>query len=660
MTTDNDDYQERKARFGSRSDEEALDDDLFGNPEISPKQWYRPSINPFALGAEVNSLNTGGGKAGTKIESRSTIASTNTRNRSIVTATGHAFELDDTPGNERILIRHNSGNGIELQTDGSMLIVTKNQNITISADQTIVIEGDATIQYGGNVDMKIGGDYNVNVAGNYNVTVGENKTEAVEGSSRTTVEGNTGFTVKGNASATFLKNITTTVLANSTTAVKGISRNTSEGNMIISSGAIAKFSAKEKLFQASTNMNIAASDISIFGSSGTFGGENIVYYGKGGTFSEGVTAPTFHGDLDGTADTAETANSQSYADPSGGGGVGSAGSITNTATPTTEKPTQTIIDNLNKTAYGAGAVFIDVGDKLLQALNKSTATDGLSSRNPTTSETRAALRIKGIRGNSNFIGNQVANGILSENFGSVNPPPINRISSNRNSDIRGRNNLGQPIPGSAATFKRTGNFKSYNYLPYTVIPDSFVVKKNTKLVDGVNLANFLGGTGTSGRFNQIPTNKRAQYARNLQLNAEIVKRLRDNIDPDFKDHRLVVVEGLYNPTDAEKNAEGFSESVNYFRSQGRAVVYELHDLNGNIDYEKTYDLAVLFKNILAFEKIILDYDNYDGDLNSQIIVIMPELNENYKVTSGGFTGDLETRFNNSITSSSDLVEHQIN
>jgi hypothetical protein len=121
---------------------------------------------------------------------------------------------------------------------------------------------------------------------------------------------------------------------------------------------------------------------------------------------------------------------------------------------------------------------------------------------------------------------------------------------------------------------------------------------------------------------------------------------------------LVVVEGLYQPTDAEQAFSGWDTSINKLKSEGRAAVYELHDSSGSIDVAKTFDLAVYLKTVTVFEKLILDYDTYDvdGSLNAQIIIVMPELSSSYEVTSGGFNKDVETRYNGSIMSSSDILE----
>ena len=129
---------------------------------------------------------------------------------------------------------------------------------------------------------------------------------------------------------------------------------------------------------ASNNLTLSANNMTVQGGSGTIGGTGMLLSAKGAVFEEGVTAPTFHGDLDGTATTAETANSQSYADPNGGGGVGSAGSITNTPTPTIVKPTAATTETfLTKSAGGIKAVTIDHKDGIKNYIDRTADYDGI-------------------------------------------------------------------------------------------------------------------------------------------------------------------------------------------------------------------------------------------------------------------------------------------
>lgn len=657
MTTYNDDLSDRIARLGPLIVEQGVETDIGADPTgVYPlfENWYTTSIPRVSYGAEYTRLNISEGEP---------IASMPTRNRATVTASGHTLEMDDTPGNERIILKHNTGNGVEVRPDGSMIIAAGNQTISVTRNQTIVIEGNANIIYGGNVDMQVAGDYNLSVAGNYNLSVGENRNENTDGSYRSTTEGNQGHIIKGNLSNTTLGTSTNTVLGDNNISTKGAARYVSEGDMRVASGGNSTITANGNLFQSSTNMNIASGDISVFGSSGTIGGSGVVVYGKGATFGEGVTAPTFHGDLDGTAALsvqADVTNSQNYADPDPGGGVGSTVgyTVTNTATPTTAEPTEEVLNNyLNNTPFGATAVQIDIGNHFLNALNRSEATNGLSTRDLSTSEIRALLRTEGVRNFTSFIGDAVASGRISASYARTDPPAIRRVTGATQEPYRGNNQAGSSMPGLDARFLAPDDLTDYNFTTPFIINDNTEISRATELSNNVLMSTFLGGSGQRGRLSQISVSKRAQIARNLQPNAELVRRLRTNRESEFRDHRLVVVEGIYQPTQQEISASGWQESINRYRSEGRAVVYELR-LNDVIDVEKTFDLAVYLKTVTSFEKMILDYDTYntDGSLNTQLIFITPKLDENYDPSEGTWSKSVETRYNGNIMSNSDIIE----
>ena len=138
------------------------------------------------------------------------------------------------------------------------------------------------------------------------------------------------------------------------------------------------------------------------------------------------------------------------------------------------------------------------------------------------------------------------------------------------------------------------------------------------------------------------------------LHATAMKTINSGIaTKEFKDYRLQVSEGLYRAEDGE--ILDVTDGINYLMSRGRAVVYELIDMNGEIAIEKTFDLAVYWKDNLQFEKMILDYDNYNPDdsLNAQIILIMPEITPPWTVR---YDNEVETRYNNISQSTNELIE----
>jgi hypothetical protein len=94
------------------------------------------------------------------------------------TTSGHMFEMDDTPGGERIRIHHRSGTFTEMHPNGDEVhkiygdgyeIITKNKNVLISGSCNITINGDSILHVKGNRKEIVEKDYNLIVKGKYNL-----------------------------------------------------------------------------------------------------------------------------------------------------------------------------------------------------------------------------------------------------------------------------------------------------------------------------------------------------------------------------------------------------------------------------------------------------------------------------------------------------------
>lgn len=103
-------------------------------------------------------------------------------NRVLETAAGHVVEIDDTPGSERIHIRHKSGSYIQVDATGSKAQRT-------FGDNTDITDGDLKVLVEGKVSITVNGDAHTFIKGN--------KYETVEGDSTVQVRGNLNFDVGG-------------------------------------------------------------------------------------------------------------------------------------------------------------------------------------------------------------------------------------------------------------------------------------------------------------------------------------------------------------------------------------------------------------------------------------------------------------------------------
>jgi Gp5 N-terminal OB domain/Gp5 C-terminal repeat (3 copies) len=96
-------------------------------------------------------------------------------NKVLVTKSGHAIEIDDTPGHERIHLYHKSGSYVEWNEKGRRVVKVVDDDFEIVVrDRTVFIKGDYTLEISGNYTVKVGGNYSVSSGGNATVSSGGN------------------------------------------------------------------------------------------------------------------------------------------------------------------------------------------------------------------------------------------------------------------------------------------------------------------------------------------------------------------------------------------------------------------------------------------------------------------------------------------------------
>jgi hypothetical protein len=410
--------------------------------------------------------------------------------RTNVTRSGHVLQFNDTPAGERVLLKHRTGSAVDMFPDGSMAISSNgNLVLTVMKDQSIVIHGNVKYEVNGDFDFDVKGNFNVKAL-NYNLNVEGNQTETVRGSSRATVSGNKGTIVKGSTSLTTLGTLTETTLGNTNIIAKGTLMATAGGNMQIASGGSMKTSAASGYDVASTNINIAGNSTTVVGATGTFGGAGVVMYGKGATFGEGVTAPTFHGDLDGVAQTSRITRSQTYGEAS----TGNAGAaITNTATPSTALPNGALMtDYLTLSPKGIIQVDIDTTGDLYNMIDRTQFTKGLSKDPLSTSDVRSKLRDEGNLANSQFTAGCIAEGTLSPTYASGAPTGISRASSGDPNAWVGNPDIGNSPPTWIKAGPKPAKKPFLVDASSKILIDTAITEK-TLLLNGIPLSTFLRG-----------------------------------------------------------------------------------------------------------------------------------------------------------------------
>ena len=446
-----------------------IEKDGFKDPSrVFPRKQYInvASTNLAARGIIRNELYLGGGDQGISLDLNDTLSSQYPYNQVRETISGHVTEIDDTPGNERMLFKHRTGAGIELRADGTVIVSSVNNTIRISGgDEKVIVEGDGEISYNGNLTLNVSGDFDLRVGGDFNVQVSGDEDKDVRGSKRTKVHRNQESTIKKNNSAYILGTDTETVYGNKNSFIRSNLKQYIEGNTDQYTGGILTMTAEDEVVLSSPNINIGASSLTVIGDSGTFGGDEIVYYGKTAhidrvnttsTHSTAMYATTFHGSLNGKASFAAAAD-QAGSAPLGPGSGGGSQTIDNTeaTNKTTVEVDSLIIDDyLNLSNKGVRRVSIDNSDVIRNQIDKTVDYNGISAKRLTTPEVRSKLRDPLTLANKKFVGAQIAEGKLSPAYVNSVPPSISRTVPNEGGIKRGFTPIGNSSRGRSKRFTK--------------------------------------------------------------------------------------------------------------------------------------------------------------------------------------------------------------
>lgn len=663
-----------------------------GDPNILPPDWLEMLATP-KVAEELDAF----GGAGDPVIGLDAFGGTGddttpeyTRVQVQQTKSGHVMMFDDTPGNEKILLKHNRGNGIELSKDGGILVRSRNNiSVSVDANGVMIFDGDLAISCK-NLKLDATGDMDINVGGDMSVNVGGDLKENVGGSHRNNVTGNRGETVQGNKSSTVVGSKTNTTLGAFADVIKGAYRQTIGATYTSSIGGQAKITSESEVAVSAPNMNLAAADMSIFSATGTIGGEGVIMYnynsytGKTVHAAETVSTPTvntervnstsvhgtamyataFNGDLTGTADLS-IGSAISNASSSASGTNNSDNTIKSVVLP---GPNSDILNEyLNQSNRGIQKVSVDEGDFIKNKIIRSPKMGGIARRKLSTAEARAKLKDPNNAANNEFITALIADGSISENYLKPVPPAIGRTYSPGKTAVAPSNHIRAGMKYRSSKIIGGQRAHTGKYLPNPAFnPQSidprkgpFAITAKTLVGQGVPISTFLAGKGSKTTLAHIGTfEERQAIARQLLLQAEVIEIAKKD-NEKFKDYRLIVVEGIYKPEPEENLVVG---GVKDLARTGRAITYELYNRKGKVDTSVTYEFAeYLAENLSVYEEIRLDFDNLDprgniygsNEIAAQITVIMPEVPVDYSIVA---QFRASTSFNNKVQSSTDLME----
>lgn len=656
-------YGQGRVNSTGRADGESVDP-----TQQFPRYNNEPSYNRTGRGKQINNLDVKLSKPEVPNGIQQDIASMYPRVKIDETPSGHIFELNDTPGGDRILMKHNNGSGYDIRPDGTIVTNSKSDHVQIVGEEFhLIVGGDGKLTFYGNLDLKVTGDMNVDIGGNFIMKVRGSVIATVFGSLTRKVIGNIRDIVKGiRQSYTFGRNIGTT-LGGFSNYVKGSYKQLVHGTAAYNHKDAVNITGEADLDISSNNMNIAARDISVFGDTGTIGGENIIMYNynmhtKKTVWTEtmdftAIYGTTVHADLRGTASAAKRAG---VAGGLGGGGVpGLTNDTTARDTKATALPTGALLnDYLDNSSRGTKKVSIDEDGGIARSINFSQDYGNVSDRELDPKETKARLKNPHSLENEEFVSEQIAAGNLSPDFANSAPGPVARVTS-QNETI----NVGQTLIGSKTQFSDAKYKQSPGSTKRKI--NTFVVDRNydpnklttitasTKLAKGLPISRFFGGYNDAANLNHISTlAEKQQIARNLLPHALIINTF--NLLDSFNGYNLVIAEGLYKQYELETITP---DSVLDYRKVGRAVVYEVYqNSTGYPDQAKLFEFAEFLKDSFQYQELSMRYDNFDprkADKESQLVVIVPQIPTNYNVK---YDMKLSTYYNESLQSDEALVE----
>lgn len=644
----------------------------FNDPELKyPKTNYsgESSLSKAARGLEIKNLNITNGAPDCDLGVKPHTISKYPYVQIDETPGGHVFEMNDTPGGDRILIMHNNGAGVEIKPNGTIVVNALNNRVdVVNGDHKLSVEGDGCVTYYGNLKMTVNGDYDLDVKGDMKMRVGGNWLVNVMGSYRKRIVGVLSEIIQKTKSSTVLKLVTHTYLDGFNSFIKNTFRHHVNGEANYLHSSDTNITSETKIQISSEDMNIAAQSLSVFGNTGTIGGENIIMYSYNTYVGHEVNCETvtaaksmktieFHGSLNGDANTAGWS---STAGKLSGGSRSHPSQNHSPNSKKTSKPTKSILQSyLHESQGGIREVRVDENDGLLNAIDLKANTDNVTSRPHNTREARSRLKDNNHLNNNKYISQLIKDNVLNTGYTNPTPSKVGKIRGASSTVTMGNTGLGVGGKTVVGLKKYKPPQMAAKARVRNILPDPYYnpnhmdkITLQTSLGPGIPLSKFVASYGDSFTLDHITNqDERKSIARNLITQVSVIKLF--NGTKKFDRYNLVVTEGLYKKDNDAENIK--SGGLKDLAMKGRVVAYELYDATGEQDFEKLYELAVYLKDNASYEKIILFYDEFNPDkkMNGQIVVVGPEIDEDYV---GNFNMQIQTMFNGKIQSPNDLVE----
>jgi len=556
---------------------------------------------------------------------------------------GHVIEYDDTPGFERIHIRHANGSAVSLLANGdteiisegsSYSITAKDHNVIVRGVCNIIVESDANIRVKGDTNLESDGDLNQVVRGDYNLEVNGNHTTRVHGYLDEKVTGYRLEETRGNSEYRHLNNHRERVVGTQTIELGGNYSFTGEGTYFCRTYGEVQMSYHGGLVtlngynQASTDPETGEvveavpglgkmvsneyfgtdAHLATIKTSGDVDFGGTVVGGSTADFTGQVTAPTLHGDLEGTAKKSE------YADTAGAAPDGAA-SPTSPSPDTPEEFDERLVD-----PESALTVTDVTGTSvpLIVALDRSAVNDSHGTRKLSTSEVTSRCRNTTLFKNGTWLVDQIGLGSVKESI---------QTSSSQNAKRTGARTTFASGKRSLPNTKNTKNFQRVvGDVNNVIIPPYIKITKtpdpSKRLSSSYYLSHMLGGDSEAAQLVGQVGMTDVEIANNMQILAYTAL---EKIRKEFGDI-FTVSEGLYVKYENEKYDE---DSFAYDRMIGLGCGIQFPESDNSI----YFDVAQWCMNNLIFEKVGLSYIDYDPDeVNEPTLLISVRTGSNSKTT----------------------------
>jgi hypothetical protein len=320
MTTENNKIEDRLSTGDGVAKESTvgISQDGFADPTGEyPRRynWYGNSTSAAGRGVKINELWMYGSVHTVDFDVPIPTASIFPFNNANETPSGHSFEMDDTPGNERVLIKHHSGAGVELKQDGSVVVSSKSHRIeVVGSDHEVVVAGQGNITYDGDLNLTVNGDYNMTVNGNYNVKVGANENHSVNHHMVTETGGNHSTIVRSNHDLRTYGDSFEYYSGNKRWATKNSFRMISKKDIIQNARHIRQTAVERHTTSSGTGTTITSEKLWLSARQGKIGGDDFHFLGSlfTGPDDDNGNKTVFQGNLLGRALEAWTAKYSKY------------------------------------------------------------------------------------------------------------------------------------------------------------------------------------------------------------------------------------------------------------------------------------------------------------------------------------------------------------